>query len=99
MTQMQTLQFLYSIQHKLLDATQGLDTLLLKEKDNMVDPTITAVIADIDAASNAIAARIQKLIDAATSAGSVSAAEVVAALGPEVVKLKALGADPANPTP
>lgn len=64
-----------------------------------VDVTITEVIKKIDDATNAIAARIQKLIDAATTAGSVSAAEIVAALQPEVDKLTALGADPVNPTP
>lgn len=58
-----------------------------------VDPTITAVIQKIDDATNAIAARIQKLIDAATTAGTLSAAEVVAALQPEVDKLNALGSD------
>lgn len=93
MTQMQTLQALHSIQDKLLAAAQGLDILLIKEKHMAVDPTITAVIAQIDDATNAIAARIQKLIDAANASGSVSAAEVVAALGPEVAKLQALGAD------
>ena len=65
----------------------------------MIDPTITAVIKDIDDATNKIAERIQKLIDAATTAGSLTAAEVVAALAPEVAKLKALGADPVDPVP
>lgn len=99
MTQLQALLLLHGIRRKLGDSAQQLDLLLIKEKNKMIDPTITAVIADIDAATNAIAARIQKLIDDATSAGSVSAAEVVAALGPEVAKLRALGADPGVPVP
>lgn len=95
---MLTLQALHEIRRKLLVAGQGLDILLLKETD-MVDPTITAVIKDIDDATNAIAARIQKLIDDAAAAGSLTAAEVVAALAPEVAKLKLMGANPAPPTP
>lgn len=58
-----------------------------------------AVIQAVDDASNAIAARIQKLIDLAASNGSATEAEIRAALEPEVAKLQALGADPANPVP
>lgn len=87
------------IQRALLLADQSLDLLQLEEAHMSVDVTITEVIKKIDDATNAIAARIQKLIDAATTAGSVSAAEIVAALQPEVDKLTALGADPVNPTP
>lgn len=57
------------------------------------------LLAKIDAATNAIAAKLQKLIDAAANAGSVSEAEVRAALQPEVDRLTALGADPTNPVP
>jgi hypothetical protein len=54
--------------------------------------------AQIDAASNAIAARIQKLVDQ-INAGTVAPEDVAAALQPEVDKLNALGADPsATPT-
>ena len=99
MTNAEALRVLHRIQKNILAVTQGLDNLELEEREMAVDPTITAVIGQIDDATNAIAARIQALIDAAVAQGSVSAAEVVAALQPEVTKLQALGADPGNPVP
>lgn len=59
-----------------------------------VDPKVAALITQFDAATNAIAARIQKLIDA----GGLNA-ESEAALQAEVTKLTALGADPEAPVP
>lgn len=59
-----------------------------------VDPKVAALITQFDAATNAIAARIQKLIDA----GGLNA-ESEAALQAEVTKLTALGADPEVPVP
>jgi len=58
-----------------------------------------AVITALDTATNAIAARLQKLIDLAASNGSASEAEIRAALQPEVDRLTALGQDPANAVP
>ena len=55
------------------------------------------VLAKIDAATNAIAARIQALIDLAASQGSVTEAEVRAALADDVDKLTALGKEPEVP--
>jgi hypothetical protein len=59
----------------------------------------TAILARIDTATNGIAAKLQALIDKADQAGTVTAAEINAALGPEVARLEALAADPANPVP
>lgn len=60
----------------------------------MVDPKVAALIVKFDDATNLIAARIQKLIDA----GGLSP-ESEAALQNEVAKLEALGQDPNNPVP
>ena len=54
--------------------------------------------AKIDAATNLIAARIQKLIDQVTE-GTVTPEQVAEALQPEVDKLEAMGKDPENPVP
>ncbi len=62
-----------------------------------LDPTTIAVIKQIDDASTAIGVRIQKFIDASTT--GATAAEINAALAPEVSKLTALAADPAQPVP
>lgn len=58
-----------------------------------------ALIKKFDDATNLIAARIQKLIDLASANGSVSEAELRAALQPELDKLDALGKDPNVPVP
>jgi hypothetical protein len=52
--------------------------------------------AKIDEATNAIAARIQALIDK-VNAGTATPEEIAAVLQPEVDKLSELGKDPANP--
>jgi hypothetical protein len=52
--------------------------------------------AKIDEATNAIAARIQTLIDKIT-AGTATPEEIAAVLQPEVDRLTELGKDPANP--
>lgn len=52
--------------------------------------------AKIDAATNAIAARIQTLIDK-VNAGTATPEEIAAVLQPEVNRLTDLGKDPANP--
>lgn len=59
-----------------------------------VSPAVAALIAKFDAATDAIAARIQRLIDAGTLS-----AEDQAALQGEVDKLTTLGKDPDNPVP
>jgi hypothetical protein len=65
-----------------------------EEHHTMIDPKVAALITQFDDATNAIAARIQKLIDA----GGLSA-ESEAALQAEVTKLQTLGQDPGNPVP
>ncbi len=62
------------------------------EKMSQALDQIKAYAAQIDAASNAIAARIQALIDKIT-AGTVAPEEIAAALQPEVDKLNALGTE------
>jgi methyl-accepting chemotaxis protein len=52
--------------------------------------------AKIDKATNAIAARIQALVDKVNS-GTASAEEIAAVLQPEVDRLTEMGKDPANP--
>jgi methyl-accepting chemotaxis protein len=52
--------------------------------------------AKIDEATNAIAARIQALIDKVNS-GTASSEEIAAVLQPEVDRLTEMGKDPANP--
>jgi hypothetical protein len=52
--------------------------------------------AKIDAATNAIASRIQTLVDK-INAGTATPEEVAAVLQPEVDRLNDLGKDPANP--
>ncbi len=63
-----------------------------------VKDDISVLLKSVDEATNAIAARIQKLSD--QLAGGLSAAEaadVSAKLKDEVVKLQALAADPSEP--
>ena len=52
--------------------------------------------AKIDAATNAIAVRIQTLIDK-VNAGTATPEEIAAVLQPEVDRLTELGKDPSNP--
>lgn len=59
-----------------------------------VDPKVAALITEFDTATDAIAARIQRLINA----GGLNA-DSQAALQAEVDKLNALGQDPQNPVP
>ena len=51
--------------------------------------------AKIDAATNAVAARIQALIDK-VNAGTATPEEIAAVLQPEVDRLTEMGKDPAN---
>jgi chromosome segregation ATPase len=65
-------------------------------KDDLKD-----LAAQIDAETNAVAARIEKLV-AQLATGTLSdadKAEVVAAFGAEIARLKTLGADPSAPVP
>jgi hypothetical protein len=57
------------------------------------------IIARVNDATNKVAAKIQALIDTAAQQGTVTEAEIRAALEPTVAQLEALGADPADPVP
>jgi hypothetical protein len=99
MTNREALQLLHITQRTVLFMAQQLDILELKEKHVALDPTVAKAIAALDTATTAVANRLQKLVDQANQQGSVSAAEIVAALQPEINRLTDLGADQANPVP
>lgn len=95
MTNVEQLKILHRIRRTLLCIEQMLDLAEAeREAVTMVDPKIAALCEQFDTATNAIAVRIQKLIDA----GGLSP-ESEAALTSEVAKLNALGKDPENPVP
>ncbi len=77
--------------HTIQDKLQEIETLMQKETSD--------VIKAIDAATTAVATRLQKLIDLAATNGSATEAEIRAALQPEVDRLTAMGTDPTNPVP
>jgi len=66
----------------------------LTQEIHTMSQELTTFIAAVDAATDKIAARIQKLIDA-----SSLSADDKAKLQAEVDKLNQLGQDPANPIP
>jgi len=99
MTNLAALQILHHTQGTILAMDQALNNLSLKDANTMLDPTVAKVIADIDADTTLVANRIQKFITDAQAAGSVSAAETVAALQPLADHLAALGTDPGAPVP
>jgi len=90
MTNLEALQALHHTQRALLDITQNLDVLELKEREMPIDTTVQNVINALDTATTNVATRIQALIDNPPN----STAELVAALQPEVDKLSALGTQP-----
>ena len=67
---------------------------LLKEMKKMNQESL-ALLQRLDAATTAIAARIQALLDNP----STTEAEFRAALEPEVARLEGMATDPANPVP
>lgn len=83
---------------KVIEALRRLEAKL--EVLMAVAQDIKALLAQIDAATNQIATRIQQLSD--RLAGGVSAEEaqeIQQQLAAEVSRLQALGADPTNPVP
>lgn len=97
MTKLELLKREHRIQRRLLHLEQVLDEndlIRSGEQDTMVDPKVATLITQFDAATDKIAARIQKLIDA----GGLSD-DSAAALQAEVDKLNSLGQDPNNPVP
>jgi len=87
MTKLEALSKLHKIQRVMLAAQQHLEISQLKGKDEMIDPTVAAVISALDTATTAVATRIQAIIDNPPN----STADLIAALQPEVDKLNALG--------
>ncbi len=73
-----------------------LDRAGLKEPDMAVSPEAAALIQKFDAATDAIAARIAKLV---ANVSPPLSADDTAAFQSEIDKLNALGQDPANPVP
>lgn len=94
MTQLEALKLSHKIECTQLRMKQALDIAELQDKDKMIDPKVAQIISQFDAATDAIAARIQRLIDA----GGLSP-DSEAALTAEVTKLQALGKDPEVPVP
>ncbi len=97
MTRIEALQAQFRIDSRLLRINLALDIAELteQEKNMAVDAAAAALIAAFDAATDKIAARIQKLIDASTTLS----ADDQAAFQAEVDKLNKLGEDPTNPIP
>lgn len=83
------------ITRNLLTAAQTLEILELENPEMPVSPDVAAVIAEFDTATNAIADRIQRLVNKQ----SALSAEDKAAFAAEVSKLQALGKDPEEPVP
>jgi hypothetical protein len=96
MTNVEALKIQHHTEMTLLRIRQMLDlaTLSGQEQNMAVDPKVAALITEFDTATDAIAARIQRLIDA----GGLNS-ESQAALQAEVDKLTQLGKDPSNPVP
>ncbi len=65
-----------------------------------IDPTVTAVLARIDAATNAVAAKLDALAaQISTDMTASEVATVVASLSTEADRLEAMGKTATNPTP
>lgn len=94
MTKKELVCALYKELHKLLNIEEKLNLAIGEEN---MDPTITDLLKRMDTATNDVAALLQAFIEKAAQAGSVTSAEVAAALGPQVVRLEGIGKDPSNP--
>ena len=97
MTKLELLKLNQSIRLRLAgiqDAMDINDLIRSGDEDMAVDPQVAALVVEFDNATNAIAARIQRLID-----GGTLSADSAAALQDVVGKLTLLGQDPNNPVP
>lgn len=94
MTNREALVLAHKVQRKTLEINQKLELIEQEKPNEMVDPKVAALITEFDAATDAIAARIQRIIDN----GSLNA-DSETALKSEVAKLQALGKDPEAPIP
>jgi putative protein kinase ArgK-like GTPase of G3E family len=97
MTYLEALKITHKIQRTQLRIAQMLDLHELKksgEEDMPISPAVATLITGFDDATNAVADRIQKLVNA-----SGLTPEEVAAFQVEIERLKTLGQDPSNPIP
>ncbi len=95
------MRVLCAVLEKLLRGQQRIingQTIILERIEDMsqVLDQIKDFAAKIDEATNAVAARIQALIDK-VNAGTATPEEIAAVLQPEVDRLTEMGKDPANP--
>ena len=95
MTNLEALKIQHRIQMRLLRLNQALDLRLLENPNMAVSTSVAALITEFDAATDAIAARIQNLINTSQTLSP----DDTAALQAEVAKLNTLGQDPNNPVP
>lgn len=95
MTNLELLRIRQRIDRRLLDITQALEIAELKEPDMAVSTDAAALITAFDAATDAIASRIQRLVAQQTG----MSADDKAAFQAEIDKLNLLGQDPNNPVP
>ncbi len=94
MTNLEALLIKQETCRTLLLIEQMFERVELEKGNEMIDPKIAEIIVQFRDATNKVAERIQKLIDA----GGLSP-ESEAALRAEVTNLQALGNDPNNPIP
>jgi len=95
MTKSEALQMVHRIQRAQLAMKQGLDLALLVDGETMIQPDVQEFLTGMDAATDAVAARLQRLADKAPGLN----AESKAALQSEITKLQAMGKDPEDPFP
>ena len=95
MTNLEALQIKQRSDLRLFVLNQALDVVFLENKTMAVSDAVAKLVTEFDAATDAIAARIQTLINTSPTLSTDDSA----ALQAEVTKLQALGADPANPVP
>lgn len=97
MTKLEFLKIQQKIERRLLHIKQLLDYADLRQKgeqDMAVSSDTAALINEFDVATDAVAARISKLVAAQTGLS----ADDKAAFQSEINKLTAMGKDPDNPT-
>ncbi len=94
MTVLESVKRLHQIQHNLLSLNQQLDLINLEGAHMAVSPAVQTILDAVDAATNAIAARIAALV-----AGAGLSADDKAAFQTEIDKLTALGKSDVIPVP
>lgn len=95
MTQKELVEKLHIIQSRLVVIQQALDIIEIERNPMAVDPIVANLVSQFDEATNAVAARIERI----KAANPQLSPESQAAIQSEIDKLKSLGQDPANPIP